>query len=136
MKTQLRKILQDLKRETCSDKPVRRNVNMEAKTAKEFFENILPQRFKPDKASDVNVVVLIEITGGNKGNWTVTIKEKKLEVKEGTFQSPNLSLKMAEDDFLNLVNGKLSAERAFFTGKVQFQGNIALALKLKEAGFL
>lgn len=109
---------------------------MEAKTAKEFFKNILPQRFKPDKASDVNVVVLIEITGGNKGNWTVTIKEKKLEVKEGTFQSPNLSLKMAEDDFLNLVNGKLSAERAFFTGKVQFQGNIALALKLKEAGFL
>jgi len=43
---------------------------------------------------------------------------------------------MAEQDFLDLVNGKMGAEKAFFSGKVQFKGNIALALKLKEAGFL
>jgi len=109
---------------------------MEASTPKEFFEKILPERFNPSKASGVDVIVQVEITGVNKGYWIVTIKEKKLDVKEGTYPSPNLSLKMAENDFLDLVNGKLSAERAFFTGKVQFKGNIALALKLKEAGFL
>jgi len=43
---------------------------------------------------------------------------------------------MSLTDFLDMVNGKLSAEKAFFTGKVQFKGNIAVALKLREAGFL
>jgi putative sterol carrier protein len=109
---------------------------MEASTPKEFFEKILPERFNPSKASGVDVIVQVEITGVNKGDWIVTIKEKKLDVKEGTYPSPNLLLKMAENDFLDLINGKLSAERAFFTGKVQFKGSIALALKLKEAGFL
>jgi putative sterol carrier protein len=59
-----------------------------------------------------------------------------LDIKEGVYAAPNLSLKMAEKDYLDLVNGKMSAEKAFFTGKVQFKGNIALALKLREAGFL
>ena len=43
---------------------------------------------------------------------------------------------MNYDDFLDLVNDKLSAEKAFFTGKIQFKGNIAVALKLRDAGFL
>jgi putative sterol carrier protein len=43
---------------------------------------------------------------------------------------------MKEEDYLDLVNGKISAEKAFFTGKVQFKGDISLALKLKDAGFL
>lgn len=43
---------------------------------------------------------------------------------------------MDEKDYLDLVNHRISAEKAFFTGKVQFKGNIALALKLREAGFL
>ncbi len=109
---------------------------MENTTPKEFFEKTLPARFNPNKATDVDVVVQVELMGVNKGNWIVTIREKKLDVKEGTHPTPNLSLKMTDNDFLDLVNGRLSAERAFFTGKVQFKGNIAMALKLKEAGFL
>jgi putative sterol carrier protein len=109
---------------------------MEASTPKEFFNNILPKRFKPEKAKGIDVIVQVDINGNNGGNWIVTIKEQKLEVKEGIHQSPNLSLKMAEKDYLDLINGKTSAEKAFFSGKVQFKGNITLALKLKEAGFL
>lgn len=109
---------------------------MEASTPKEFFNSILPKRFKPERAKGIDVTVQININGENGGNWIITIKEQKLEVKEGIHPSPNLSLKMAEKDYLDLVNGKISAEKAFFSGKVQFKGNITLALKLKEAGFL
>lgn len=109
---------------------------MEATTPKEFFERTLPGRFNPNKAEDIDVTVQVTVTGTNTSNWIVTIKEQKLYAKEGVHPSPNLSLKMAENDFLDLVNNKISAEKAFFTGKVQFKGSIALALKLKEAGFL
>jgi putative sterol carrier protein len=109
---------------------------MQAKTPKEFFEEILPKRFVPAKAGNIDVVIQVSITGANGGDWIVTIKDQKLDVKTGSNPKANLSLKMAENDYLDLVNGKISAEKAFFSGKVQFRGNITLALKLREAGFL
>lgn len=108
----------------------------EAKTPKDFFEKVLPNRFKPDKAAGVDVTVQIKITGPNGGNWAVTIKDQKLEVKEGTQPSPTLSLEMEEAEYMDVVNGKMSGEKAFLTGKLRFKGNIALALKLRETGFL
>ena len=108
----------------------------EAKTPKEFFEKILPVRFKPEKAVGVDVTVQVNIAGPNGGDWTVTIKNQKLEVEEGTHPSPTLELKMAEADYIDLINGKMSGEKAFFTGKLRFKGDIGLALKLRETGFL
>jgi putative sterol carrier protein len=108
----------------------------EAKTPKDFFEKVLPSRFKPDKAADIDVTVQMKITGPNGGDWVVTIKNQKLEVKEGTHPSPTLSLEIAEADYMDVVNGELSGEKAFLTGKLRFKGNIALALKLRETGFL
>jgi putative sterol carrier protein len=43
---------------------------------------------------------------------------------------------MAETNFMELVNGEMSGEKAFLTGKLRFKGNIAVALKLRETGFL
>lgn len=109
---------------------------MEAKTPKEFFEKVLPSRFDPNKAKGVDVTVQANITGPNGGAWTVTIREQKIETNEGPHPSPTIEISMEETEYMNVVNGRTSAERAFFTGKIQFKGNIALALKLKEMGFL
>ena len=109
---------------------------MEAKTPKEFFEKILPSRFNPSKAAGVDVTAQINITGPNGGDWIVIIKDQKIEAREGTHPSPTITIKMAETDYMNLVNGKMSGEKAFMTGKLQFKGSITLALKLREAGFL
>jgi putative sterol carrier protein len=107
-----------------------------AKTPAEFFEKTLPSRFKPEKAAGVDVTVQINISGPNGGNWVVTIRNQNLKVEEGTHPSPTLSLEMAETDYMDLVNGEMSGEKAFLTGKLKFKGNIALALKLREIGFL
>ena len=109
---------------------------MEAKTPKEFFEKTLPGRFKPEKAEGIDVVAQLNLTGAKGGDWVVIIKDQKLQVKEGTTPSPTLTLRMAENDFMNIVNDKLSAEKAFLTGKIHFEGNLSLALKLRDAGFL
>jgi putative sterol carrier protein len=109
---------------------------MEAKTPKEFFDNVLPARFKPEKSVGIDVVTQIIVTGENSGNWVVTVKNQKMQIKEGIDPAPTLTLEVKDGDFMDLMNKKLSAEKAFFTGKVKFKGNIALALRLKEAGFL
>ena len=109
---------------------------MEAKTPKEILERDLPGRFKPDKAKGIDTVVQMDIKGPHGGSWTVTIKDQKIEAKEGTAQLPKLTIEMAEADFLDLVNGKLSGTMAFFTGKLKLKGDAAVALKLRDAGFL
>ena len=109
---------------------------MEAETPREFLEKMLPARFKPEKTLGIDVVAQLSLTGTNGGDWVVTIKDQKLKFTEGTTPSPTLTLEIAENDFMNIVNDKLSAEKAFFTGKIRFEGNLSLALKLKDAGFL
>jgi putative sterol carrier protein len=109
---------------------------METNSPKEFFEKTLPIRFKPEKTVGIDVITQLNITGPEGGNWTVIIKDQKLQVTEGTHAASTLTLQMNENDFMDMVNGKLSAEKAFFTGKVHFKGNIGVALKLREAGFL
>ena len=109
---------------------------MDVKTPSEFFKKVLPARFKPERAKGIDVVAQVNIDGSNGGKWTVTIRDQTMEVTEGTHQSPTLAIDMAETDFLDLVNRKLSAEKAFFTGKIKFKGNITVALRLRDAGFL
>jgi len=108
----------------------------ETKTPKEFLEKVLPSRFKPEKAAGIDITVQINITGPNGGDWFVTIKDQKLDTKEGTHPSPTMKLSMAESDYMDLINGKMSGEKAFMTGKLRFKGNIGMALRLKETGFI
>lgn len=110
--------------------------SMEAKTPKEFFETTLPSKFKPERAAGVDVTAQVNVTGPNGGEWIVKVKNQQLQIAQGVDPAPTLTLTMAENDFLDLVNGKLSAEKAFFAGKVKFKGNIAVALKLRDLGFL
>jgi putative sterol carrier protein len=109
---------------------------MEANSPKEFLEKTLPTRFRSDKAVGIDIIAQLNLTGSNGGNWIVTIKNQQLNVTEGTHQSPTLTLTMTDNDFMDVVNRKLSVEKAFFTGKINFKGSIALALKLRDAGFL
>ena len=109
---------------------------MEVKTPREFFEKVLPKRFNPNKAAGVDVTVQVNIDGPSGGDWIVTIKHQKIQVVEGTHSLPILSVKMKEKDFLDVINDKISGQKAFLTGRLQFKGSLSLALKLKEVGFL
>ncbi len=110
---------------------------MEVKTPEEFFEKQLPERFKPDKAANIDAVIQLSLSGGQREeDWVVIIKNQKLQASKGIDPSASLSLRIAESDFLDIINGKLSAEKAFFTGRIRFQGKISLALKLRDAGLL
>jgi putative sterol carrier protein len=110
--------------------------NMEVKTPKEFFEKVLPTKFNPDKAKDFEAVAQVDISGTNGGHWIISIKNEKMETKEGVAPSPAITLKMTDTDFVDLVNGRLNAVNAFMTGKLEFKGSIATGLKLLDTGFM
>ncbi|MDR1993745.1 MAG: SCP2 sterol-binding domain-containing protein [Nitrososphaerota archaeon] len=109
---------------------------MEGQTPREFFEKILPTKFKPEKAKGITTIAQFNVSGSDGGNWFIIIKNQELQITEGMATSPDLTFKLSDTDFLDLVTGKISAEKAVFTGKIQFEGNIVTALRLRDAGFL
>jgi putative sterol carrier protein len=109
---------------------------MEAKTPKDFFENVLPARFDSSKAAGVDAVVQLNITGDNGGDWYIIIKNQKLEVKTGIYENPVITAKMKDTDYVDMVNGKITGDRAYMTGKLRFKGNISVGMKLKGLGIL
>ena len=106
------------------------------KSPREFFENILPKKFEPAKAGELDAVIQMNITGADGGNWTITVKDQKMDIKEGIHSSPMITVKVADTDFVDLVNGNLNAISAFMAGKIEFQGSISMGLKLVDLGII
>jgi putative sterol carrier protein len=109
---------------------------MDAKNPREFFEKILPARFSPEKAKGIEANVQIDILGTNGGTWTIIIKDQKLAVKEGVHPSPTIGLRIADSDFIDVVNGKVSGLEALMAGKLEFNGSIGAGMKLLDTGLI
>ncbi|MCJ7767110.1 SCP2 sterol-binding domain-containing protein [Candidatus Bathyarchaeota archaeon] len=109
---------------------------MEVRTPREFFEKVLPARFSPEKVKDVEAIVQMDIKGPNGGKWTITIKDQKMAVKDGVHPSPTMGIRMADSDFVDVVNGKLSGIEALMAGKLEFDGSIGAGMKLLNTGLI
>jgi putative sterol carrier protein len=109
---------------------------MDAKTPREFFEKVLPARFNPEKAKGIEATVQMDITGTNGGTWTITIKDQKMAVKEIVHPSPTMGIRIADSDFIDVVNGKLSGIEALMAGKLEFNGSIGAGMRLLNTGLI
>jgi len=92
-------------------------------TVKGVFDRI-PDAFQPDKAAGVDLVFQFEIPGPDGGSWYVTVKDENCEVTEGIHTSPTSTIKMADEDFVKLITGKLKAVKAFTSGKLKIEGDL------------
>lgn len=98
-------------------------------TVKETFD-LMPSRFKPDKAQGLNAVIQYEITGEGGGTWCATVKDGACTVTQGAAATPTLALTMSGQDWLDMLSGKLSGQMAFMSGKLKLKGDMGLAMKL------
>jgi len=88
-----------------------------------IFEQ-MPKAFQADKAAGVEVIFQYRISGPKGGDWVTTIKDGTCQVSQGSADKPTTTIKMADEDFLALMEGKLKAMQAFSTGKLKIEGDI------------
>jgi 3-hydroxy-3-methylglutaryl CoA synthase/NAD(P)-dependent dehydrogenase (short-subunit alcohol dehydrogenase family)/putative sterol carrier protein len=92
-------------------------------TVKDAFDRI-QEAFQADKAKGVDVVFQFRITGPLGGQWHVTVKENVCEAVEGVHQKPTTTVIMSDEDFLSFLQGKISATRAYTSGKLKIEGDL------------
>ena len=89
----------------------------------------LGKHVTPDAVNKVKGVYLFKITGGK--NWTIDLKNGTGSVKEGEQGTPDCTITIADQDFVNLITGKANGQQLFMSGKIKVSGNMALAMKLE-----
>jgi putative sterol carrier protein len=102
-----------------------------AATPAEYFSE-LPSKVNKDKVKGMNAVYQWDITGSNGGKWHVILKNDDVMIGSGQAESPNITLTLEEQNFMDLVTGKLNGQMAFLTGKLKIQGDMTLAMKLQS----
>ena len=97
-------------------------------TVKGFFES-LESKLNADPSKMAGMASVYQFKVGA-DSYQVTMKEGKAAVAAWEASSPNCTVTMAENDFLDMVAGRLNGQMAFMTGKLKVAGDMGLALKL------
>jgi NAD(P)-dependent dehydrogenase (short-subunit alcohol dehydrogenase family)/putative sterol carrier protein len=88
--------------------------------------------FQADTAAGVNVIFQFNISGPDGGDWYCAIKDSTCTVDKGTHAKPACTIKMADENFLAMMGGKLPAMQAFTSGKLQIEGDVMKSQLLEK----
>jgi NAD(P)-dependent dehydrogenase (short-subunit alcohol dehydrogenase family)/acyl dehydratase/putative sterol carrier protein len=85
---------------------------------------MLPEVMDAGEAEGVDVVFQFKLSGSGGGDWNVTVAGGECTVAEGEHASATVTMKMAAEDFPDLMTGKLNGMQAFTTGKLKIEGDM------------
>jgi putative sterol carrier protein len=77
-------------------------------------------------------VYQFDLSGDGGGKWYAAIKNDACAVTEGAHASPNITISMAAQDYLDMINGKANGQMLFMSGKLRIAGDLSLALRLQS----
>jgi putative sterol carrier protein len=95
-------------------------------TVKDLMER-MPGALLADKAEGVDAIIQFHL--GDGGDWVCKIQDKVCTVEKGTVEEPNLAVSADENDYIDMITGKLNPMTAIATKKVELKGDLNLAMK-------
>ncbi len=102
-------------------------------TPKEIFAEMKSSfAADPGKVEGVNAVYQFVVTGDNGGEWFADTTGDAPSIGEGSHDNPNVTITVADQDFVDIKSGKLNGQMAFMTGKLKIAGDMGLAMKLQK----
>lgn len=98
-------------------------------TVAETFET-MQTLFNPAAAGNLNKTFQWDLSGEEAGVWAVKIANQTCEVIQGGVEKPDLDMKMSDQTWIAIAEGKLDPMNAFMTGKVKASGDLMLATRI------
>jgi putative sterol carrier protein len=90
----------------------------------------LQEHFNPEAASGLNKILQLNISGNEAGKWALKIANQTCELIPGGVEKPDLTLSLADKDWIAIAEGKLDPMNAYMTGKLKTTGDITLAMRI------
>jgi len=104
---------------------------MKPTTVKELFQ-ALPSKLDKEAAEDIDAVYQFDLSGSQGGQYQLLVQNGACVVTEGTHTNPHVTLSVDGEDCVKLLNGQLSGQAIFMSGRLQISGNLGLAMQLKS----
>jgi putative sterol carrier protein len=104
---------------------------MNAATLKDFFR-ALPRALDQDAAENLDAIFQFDLSGPQGGQYVLTIQSGTCSVEEGSHADPHVTLSMAGEDCLKVLNGQLSGPAIVMSGRLRISGDVGLAMQLKS----
>jgi putative sterol carrier protein len=101
---------------------------MSVESAREFFET-LPDRAVSSGPQALDASYRFDVDGA--GRWRVESDGEKLVVSESDAPA-DCVIRTDEQTFLRIVRGEQSPTGAYMTGRVKVEGDLGLALRLRD----
>ena len=95
----------------------------------------LPERFDAAAAGDLSAVFYFAVTGPEGGDYAVTVAGGKCTVQKAKPENPDLTMTIADTDLADIATGQADPVSAFMAGRLQIDGDIGLAMKIKDLFF-
>jgi putative sterol carrier protein len=100
-------------------------------TPTELFTS-LPERFRSERAGDLDATYAFELTGDDGGSWTVRVADGALTVEDGLASNADVTVTASASNWMAIVEGRMDPQLAYLTKKLRVSGNLQLALRLRE----
>jgi putative sterol carrier protein len=98
------------------------------RSAREFFST-LESRIDPAKLAGTTASYRFDIEGA--GSWRVDVVDGRLTVAEAG-DDAQCVVRMSEETFVRLIAGEQKVMTAFAFGKIKVDGDLGIAVKLKD----
>jgi putative sterol carrier protein len=101
-----------------------------AATAKEFFDDLAARTAGgSERTRGLTASYRFDVKGA--GSWRVQVDDGAVAVSESDGVA-DCVIAVPEDLFLRIVRGKQSPMGAFLMGKIRVEGDVGLAMRLKD----
>jgi putative sterol carrier protein len=97
--------------------------------------NRMPERFRADKAGDLDAVLEWRIrgaAGGGHDRWQLAIRNGACSVVQDGDEDPTVTLTIGPVEFLKLITGNASGPAMFAFGKLKVRGDLLLAARIQS----
>jgi putative sterol carrier protein len=93
----------------------------------------LPERLKPETLADLDAVIQFEFGGDAGVRAYAHISLGAITITKGLHPNPDLTIEADSQSWLSLINGRVSPEELFVSGKLKLNGEMNLAMLLAES---
>ena len=104
-------------------------------TPAEIFGKIAAAAEKdPESVCEVDTIYQFVVDGSQGGTFVLNLKKgtKSDFLSTQPASNADITIKVSDEDWTNMVAGKLNPMEAFMGGKIKVEGNMALAMNLPK----